>query len=215
MKNGTKYLRGVFLGAHLVWALIGVAVCVVLSQGGGHPPAMILIPPALVVWIAGHGALWAIRRLALTGRVFAAGTGSQLASWPPGLIVVLLGTGIASSVGLIQLVGTVVDGRKYPFRGEMWDITMVIWSLHGLCFVGLLLRRPWSRWVTALLSLGWAAFLAWQLFDHFHRRTATVVWSELAIAVGVLCVLIFLGYYALASKRVRAFLDRSRVAWPH
>ena len=175
MKDGAKYLRGIFLGMHIVWALLGTAVCIVLTQGGGHPPPMIFIPPALVVWIAGHGALWAVRRLALTGRVFAARTGNQKAPWPVGLIVVMLGTGVASSVGLIQLIGTLVDGRRYLFRGEMWTITMVIWSLHGVCFVALLLRRPWARWVTALLSLGWAAFLAWQLLDHAHRRTATGV----------------------------------------
>lgn len=206
MKDGTKYLRGLFLGSHFVWAVIGTAVCIVLAQGGGHPPGIILIPPALVVWIAGHGVLWAIRRLVLTGRVFAAGSGNQRAPWPIVLIVVLLGTGVASSVGLIQLVGTIVDGRQYLFRGEMWTVTMVIWSLHGLCFVALLLRRPLARWVTALLSSGWAALFAWQLFDHFHRRTATVAWSELAIAIGLMCVLILLGYYTLASKRVRAFL---------
>ena len=207
MKDGAKYVRRAFLGAHLVWALIWAAVCALLTQGGGHPPPMILIPPALVVWIAGHGVLWAIRRLALTGRVFAARTGKQRAPWPFGLIVVLLGTGVASSVGLIQLVGTIVDGRRYLFRGEVWTVTMVIWSLHGLCFTGLLLRRRWSRWVTALLSLGWAALFAWQLLDHAYRRTATVAWSELAIAIGLMCVLILLGYYALASKRVRAFFE--------
>lgn len=203
------YLRRSFRWAHVLWAVMGGSVCILLVvAGGGHPPPMIFVPVVAAVWVTGHIALWGVRWLAFKGQVRVTRAGGATFSWPPGLIVALIGTGGASSVGLLQLVVTLFNRENYPFRDALWTIMMIIWLAHGACFAGLLLRRAWSRWTASLLSVGWALLVAWQVLDtlYYGRR---VIPTELLIANALMALLTALGAHILASERIRVFLGSS------
>jgi hypothetical protein len=162
------------------------------------------VPVVSAVWVAGHIALWGVRRLAVKGKVSTSAAEGEAQPWPPALRIALLGTGAASSVGLLQLVASVVLGKRYPFPGALWTVTMIIWIAHGACFAGLLLRRQWSRWAAAMLSLGWALLLAWRILEHVLRGYR-IHSAEFLIAIGLLALFAILGYRILASKRTETF----------
>lgn len=206
MVEYSNYLRRPFRWAHTIWALLAGSVCILLIVGGGgHPPPMILVPVVGAVWVTGHIAFWGVRWLAFKGQVWASRAGGATVSFPPGLIVALIGTGAASSLGLLQLVVTVLLRRLYPFHGALWTIMMMIWLVHGACFTGLLLRRTWSRWTVSLLSGGWALLLAWQVLETVVRGYR-INPMEILIAIGLASLLMSLGYHLLASERIRSFL---------
>jgi hypothetical protein len=199
------YLRRPLRWAHLVWALSAGSLCILLiATGRGHPPPMVLVPVVVAVWAAVHLALWAGRRLALRGLLHAAAAGGEEHSWPPGLILLLLATAVAAFLGLLQLVVTLMVGRAWPFRGALWPILMMAWLAHAVCLAGLLLRRPWVRWRTAVLCLGWALWITWEALEpavHGYPQP-----MQIAIALGVVAVLAFAGHHILRSRRIRAFL---------
>lgn len=211
MVSIAKIIRGGFRLAHVLWALLAAGICVLLvaAGGGGHPPPIIFLPVVLVVWCLGHLALWGIGRLVARGREFAGVTKSARESWPLGLIVALIGCGLVSAVGLVQLGGTLLLSNWYPFAGWLWPIAMVICLAHGACFVGLLLRRPWSRPTAALLAFGWALLPVWQLAEqlvHGHRVSP----AEYATLIAGTAVLSFLGYHILSSRRINGLLGSDR-----
>lgn len=74
---------------------------------------------------------------------------------------------------------------------------------HGACFVGMLLRKSWSRPLCAALPLARAALLLTQTADHLVRGSPIDA-LELAIVVVLVLTLILFGYYLATSKRVRA-----------
>ncbi len=191
--------------AHSVWGIIGFSSCLLLAlAGGGHPAPIIFVPVVAGVWAVGHGVIWIVGRIAASGRRSAPGDGSGVLSWPPGLKLALALTGAASAIGLIQVLGSVLMTEWYPFRlPALWATTMAIWIAHGACFVGMLLRKSWSRPLCAALPLAWAALLIVQMADHLLKDSRTDV-PGLAIAVVLVLLLILFGYYLAASKRVRA-----------
>ena len=200
-----NYLRRLFRWAHMIWAILAGAVCVLLIVGGGgHPPPIIFVPVVGVVWVAGHIALWGVRRLAVAGKVRASNAQGEAPSWPPGLVIALIGTGAISFLGLLQLVISAVLSARYPFRGALWPMALTIWMAHAACFTGLLLRRPWSRWATAMFSAGWALLLAWQILEHVFRASR-INPTELLIAIGLAALPTWLGYHMLTSERIQAF----------
>jgi hypothetical protein len=188
-----------------VWGAIGFSICVLpVLAGGGHPPPLIFLPLVVAVWAVGHGAIWVTGRIAARGRRSAPEEGGGVIAWPLGLKLALILTGFASAVGIIQIVVTLLIGELYPFRlPGLWAITMVIWITHGACFVGLLLRKRWSRWLCAALPLAWAALLAAQIVDHLVRGSP-VDPTELVIVLVLILVLSLFGYSLARSKRVGA-----------
>jgi hypothetical protein len=206
-----NYLRVPFRWAHILWALLAAAACALLiAGGGGHPPPIILVPVVWVVWVTGHFALWGVRWLAVRGRIFGSDTEGEARPWPPGLIIALMGTGAASSLGLLQLVISVFFRARYPFRDAFWTIMMIAWLAHGVCFAGLLLRRAWSQWASATLCVGWALLLAWQILEAVLRGSRINA-GELLLAVALVALLTALGYHIQTSEKVQAFFGRHRV----
>ena len=195
------------LVAHVVWGIAGLAICalLVLSRGG-HPPAIVFLPLAVIVWAVGHAAIWAAARIAARGRRIASEAGLGAQGWPPALVAVLVLTGLASAVGIVQLVVTLVMGSLYPTGPPgMWTLTMVLWIVHGVCFAGVLLRKRWSRHLSAVLSIGWAALLIVQIVDHLvHGRRVDAV--EMSVAVAIVLALAAIAFHLYASERVRSFL---------
>jgi hypothetical protein len=204
MNDKRKWGKGVII-AHGVWGAIGFSICVLLVlAGGGHPPPLIFLPLVVAVWAVGHGAIWVTGRIAVRGRRSVREEGGGVIAWPLGLKLALILTGFASAIGIIQIVVTLLIGALYPFRlPGLWAITMVIWIAHGACFVGLLLRKRWSRWLCAALPLAWAALLAAQIVDHLVRGSP-IDPTELVIVLVLILVLSLFGYYLARSKRVGA-----------
>jgi hypothetical protein len=193
--------------AHFVWAAacFVVSLLLVLTGRTGHPPAVILLPLVFVAWAVGHGLIWGAQRLAAagSGRGAASATGEP---WPLGLRVAAVGTAVAALVGVVQVVGSVFTGSWYPFRqaGE-WAAMLLVWLAHAACFAALLLRRRWSRPLSAALAFAWAALLGVQIAEHFRSSSADT--AGLLIAVALMVSLATFGSYLWFSRKARSFLD--------
>ena len=194
--------------AHAAWAAVGTMVCLLLVLTGqkGHPPAVIFLPHALVVWAVGHGLIWGVHRLAAKGRRIGIQTATASQSWPVGLRLAVVSTGAAALVGVAQVIGTVLEGRWYPYHyaGE-WAAMMVVSLVHAACFAGLLRRRRWSRLLSATLALGWAALLGAQIAEHLAPNASSDT-TGLLIAAGLMALLLLFGCYLAWSRRARSFL---------
>jgi len=196
------HLQKTFLWLRRIWATLGlVASAFLILAGGGHPPPFAFIPIVAAIWLAGHLALIAARRLAVRGATAGAQT-----RWPPSLIVALIASGCISFLGIGPLVVSAMQRRPYPFHyGSLWLLTMTIWAVHVTCLAGLLLRKGWSRRLAAFLSLAWAALLAWQIIDHLWYRRP-IDWVELPIALGIVGTLVVFGVLLFKSPRAKKFL---------
>ncbi len=201
-----RWRRSSVRWAHGVWAVLGVSVCALLVfSGGGHPPPIVLVPVVVPVWLLGHLLLWIIRRLLIRGRRSAGGSESGLLAWPPGLVAACLGTGAVFLVGSAQLVISAVLLRPYPYRGWVWIAMLVVWAVHSLCFLGLLLRRAWSRLLLAGLCSTWALYLAWQIVERLVR-VGRLSPEEILVALTLVGLFTLFGYHFISSQRVREFL---------
>ena len=60
MKQLLSKMRRGFGLAHTVWGLLGLvaSLLLIMDGGGGHPPAIVLLPFVLGIWLAGHLNLW-------------------------------------------------------------------------------------------------------------------------------------------------------------
>lgn len=192
--------------AHAVWAAVCFCVCLLLVFTGrkGHPPAVILLPLVFVAWAVGHGLIWGALRLAAAGRRKGAGAaGGQ--PWPLGLKVAIVGTAAVALLGVVQVVGTVVTRRWYPFeQAGAWAAMLLVWLVHAACLAALLLRRRWSRPLSAALAFGWAALLGLQVAEHFRRGSSDT--TGLFIAVALMVSLLLFGSHLLSSSKARSFL---------
>lgn len=203
MAGFTKYISGRFKWVHASWAALGLGASLVLifAGGEGHPPAIVLLPLALVIWVVGHVALLAIAWLVLRGAPAEVMPGR----WPAGVIIALIGTGVVGSLGVVQVVVTLVLGDWYPFQGALWFIALGVALVHAAAFVGTLLRRAWARATAAGVSFGWAFLLSRQIVDHLTSAYRINV-AELALALACIAALVVLGTHLWRSQRIKAFL---------
>jgi hypothetical protein len=194
--------------AHAAWAVIAVIVSLlmVFTINKGHPPLIVFLPLFILVWVIGHLAVWGVGWLVVKGRRVASGTGNKGRSWPVGLKLAVIGTGVLTSVGVFQILVTVYLGRLYPYHyANLWAIMLVVKLVHAACFVGLLLRQQWSRYVSGLLAIGWAILFASQIAEHLPPRAPPNI-AELMIAFGIMVFLFILGLHLVVSREVRSFL---------
>lgn len=195
---------------HAVWAALSAVVCLFLIFTGqtGHPPPIVLVPYVLVAWGIGHGFVWAGQRLAAKGRNASAFGDAAEKSWPIGLRLALVGTGVAALVGILQVVGAALKRQWYPYpEAGLWVTMLFVWLLHAASFAGLLMRRRWSRLSSATLVVGWAVLLGKQLAEQLTQVTVTDTTGVL-IAAGLIVLLLLFAAYLAWSREVRAFLVR-------
>jgi hypothetical protein len=195
--------------AHAAWAAVCIVCCLLLVLTGrtGHPPAIILLPVVLLAWAMGHGFIWGVQRLADKGRRTVAPTATDGQRWPLALRLTAIGTGSATLVGVTQIVGTLLKGDWYPFgHASAWWAMLVVWAVHAACFAGLLLRRRWSRLLSATLAFGWAALLGFQVVEHLAPGASPDT-AGMGIAIGLMVMLVLLGCYLASSGKVRSFLS--------
>ena len=185
---------------------IVVSLLMIFTINKGHPPLIVFLPLVILVWVAGHLAIWGVAWLVVKGRRVASGTRSEGRSWPVGLRLAVIGTGVLTSAGVFQILVTGYLGRLYPYHyANLWTIMLVIKLAHAACFVGLLLRQQWSRLGTALLAVGWAMLMASQIAEHLPPR-APSNFAELMIAFGIMVFLFILGLHLVVSRKVKSFL---------
>jgi hypothetical protein len=124
----------------------------------------------------------------------------------------LLGTGVASLLGIVQALGSGVQGRWYPYPDPaLWVTMLVVWVLHGMCFVALLVRQPWSRYLAALLALGWALLLGRQLAEGLMSSTRGST-ADLLFAAALLVLLLVLAAAFVSSAAVKSHLRAGNAA---
>ena len=194
---------------HILWALLCVCLCawLIVEGDSGHPPAIILLPVVLVIWCAGHFILWGVRWLAAKGRASLLGSDGVTSSWPPELIVMLFVSGAVGLGGLFQLAGFIVPGGFTLFGKGHWGLSLAVSFAHSVCFVALLLRRPASLLVCALICAGWATLLLRQYLEQIvngHRISLT----EYAVGFVGISLLVVLVLRILYSRRIRAFMGQ-------
>jgi len=168
---------------------------------------MIFLPLVIVVWVVGHFTVWGVEWLAAKGQRLASEHEGQGKSWPVGLRLALIGTGVGASMGLLQIIVTGYEGKVYPFHDfTLWRIMMAIWLVHGACFVGLLLRRPWSRLMSVMLALAWALLAAAQIAEHLVRGYRVDIAELLLVSVSMMFLFLF-GLHLATSSRIKSFLN--------
>lgn len=193
---------------HTAWAVLAVVVSLfmIFTIDTGHPPLIVFLPLVVLVWFIGHLGIWCVVRLIAKGVRVAIETGSQGRSWPIGLRLAVICTGVLTSAGVFQIIVTGYLGRLYPYHYvNLWTIMLVIKLVHAACFVGLLLRQKWSRLTSALLAFGWAMLMASQIAEHLPLR-APSSGTELMIAIGIMVSLFILGIHLIVSREVKSFL---------
>lgn len=206
MIDSPKDRRGRTL--HAVWAVLAVVVSLLMifTINKGHPPLIVFLPLVVLVWVIGHLGIWCVVRLIAKGMRVAIETGSGGRSWPVGLLLAVIGTGVLTSAGVFQIIVTGYLGRLYPYHYvNLWTIMLVIKLVHAACLVGLLLRQKWSRLTSALLAFGWAMLMALQIAEHLPLRNPTSL-TELMIAFGIMVSLFILGIHLIVSRKVKSFL---------
>jgi hypothetical protein len=185
-----------------------VCLYLILTKQTGHPPPITLVPLVLVAWVAGHGFIWGAERLADHGRSVPARTGAGDRRWPIGLRFALVATGVAALIGLSQVVGTILLRAWYPYHDvKLWVTMLAVWLAHATSFAGLLMRKRWSRPLSAMLVVGWALLLVKQIVEQLVSVAATDTVGAL-IAAGLVVLLLLFAAYLARSREVSSFLVR-------
>ena len=206
MDGGSTRLKRIFLALHGIWAVPCIGVLAFLATAeGGHPPALIFVPAALIVWISGHLLLWGSGRTAARSASQASGALARAPTWPVGIVATIAGAGITAFATFWLLARLVVD-----LDGSSNWITIAMLAVvvlaHGAVFIGLLARRPWARALAALTWLGWSALMLLQIADHLARGSR-VAPTELALAIVLSAALGFMAYHIRFGDGPRAFPD--------
>ena len=190
-----------FLFLHLAWAAAGIfgIVMAVISKGG-HPPALVLLPAVLGIWLLGHIFIWIsqwlVKRSAKS--IFAEQTTRQ--RWPPSVLLVTVLTGVTCFIAAI--VGGVLMYKGSPHgEGVMF---LVIAGISAIVFAGLLARKNWSRLIVIVLLISHATWLALEMAQSLWKGYAHPL-NDWLIASGLFIVLVGLGMHWLKSKRVRNY----------
>ena len=201
----TDYLQNVFRWLHVAWAIIGASVCILLATAkGGHPPGLVFIPIAAVIWLAGHMLLWVSRKLAIRGKDLADNRSVASGKWPPTIILLVFISGIVFIVGLFAIVWQVLF--EHDWLREL-AVPLAVWIPSSLCFFGILLRQDWSRILAGSGLVVVAVILLYEMIASFLRgyQNSTTEW---VIAIAIFGLLILFGQYILRSSSIKAFYSK-------
>jgi len=202
----TDYLKNVFRWLHIVWAVIGAGLCILLATSkGGHPPGLVLVPVVIVIWLAGHALLWVSRKLAIRGKYLADTRNSAGGKWPVVLILLVLISGVIFIFGLFGIAWQVLFEHD---RLRELVVPLAFWIPVSLCFFGILLRQNWSRILAGGGLIFIAVVLVKEMVESLMRgyRNSN---SEWAMAIVISIVLVLFGQYILRSSRIKAFYSKN------
>jgi hypothetical protein len=201
----TDYLQNVYRWLHVAWAIIGASVCILLATAkGGHPPGLVFVPIAAVIWLAGHMLLWVSRKLAIRGKDLADNRNVASGKWPPAIILLVFISGIFFIVGLFAIVWQVLSERDWL---RELAIPLAVWIPSSLCFLGILLRQDWSRILAGSGLIAVAVILLYEMIASFMRGYQNSI-TEWVIVIAIFGLLILLGQYILRSSSIKAFYSK-------
>lgn len=202
--NSTKLL---FRSLHIVWAILGLSVTLVLaSSTKGHPPGLVFAPVALGIWIVGHAFLWLCHMLAMRGKKLAESRESASGKWPLTLVI------LAFVFGGIFVFGLFAIGLKSFFGNSNSQnhlpTMLLLWLPPSVCFVGIILRRPWSRRLASSIFIVAAVFLLYQMIQGLGRPPQYHSVYEWVVSTAILVFFLFLGQHIFRSSGIRTFLSK-------
>ena len=202
----TDSLKNVFRWLHIVWAIIGASICLLLATAkGGHPPGLVFVPIAAAIWLAGHVLLWVSHKLAIRGKYLADNRNIASGEWPLPIILLVFLFGIVFIFGLSGIVWQVLSERDWL---RELAIPLAVWIPSSLCFFGILLRQDWSRILAGSGFIVVAVILLYEMIASFMRgyRNSTTEW---VIVIVIFVLLILFGQYMLRSSSIKAFYSKS------
>ena len=142
--------KAVFRSLHIVWAIIGLYVSFMLTLTTGHPPGIVFLPLSLVIWGLGHAFIWFSHKLLIQGLLKYKKTNNDEKKLPLTLIIILFIFGSLFFIGLIKIIITLMD--QHSKQSELL-IVLAIWIPTSICFMGILLRKPWSRFLSSSMFI--------------------------------------------------------------
>jgi hypothetical protein len=202
-------LPGKHRAAHAIWAAIAIiaSIIMIFSKQRGHPPIIAFVPLVWIFWVVGHFVIWFVHWLVARGKRITNESGGERKPLPIALWIALLGTGIPALIGIFQLLMTALGSRWYPFGYfELWGVMLAVWILHGVCFVGILLRRRWTRLLSSILAFGWSLLLASQIFEQLSPEISPYT-DDLFLAIVLMVLLFLFGLYLIVSRTVKSFFS--------
>jgi hypothetical protein len=123
-----------------------------------------IVTTALIFWLLGHLLLWIIFEIigqgrAGQGRKLKTDTETNIKSWPLSLLILTVLLGGVFIFGAMAIILLIV--LENDCLSDMPTI-LALWLPPSLCFIGILLRKPWSR------ALAGGGFIALALFIGQH-----------------------------------------------
>jgi hypothetical protein len=187
---------------HIVSAVVSLLACVVLATSkGGLPPAIILLNIALIFWLLGHLLLWIISKIFGQGRKLKTDAETDFKKWPLSLLILIVLLGGVFIFGAIAIILLIV--LENDCLSDMLTI-LAIWLPPSLCFIGILLRKPWSRVLAGGGFIALAMFVCYQIAESaMGTRTNSI--TEWIIAITILLLTLFVGQHILRAPRIKAF----------
>ncbi len=187
---------------HIVWAILGVIACVIfITSKGGHPPAIVLLPIALIFWVVGHVLLWIISKLFARGKKSEVRTKSDVKKWPLFLIILAVFLGGVFIFGSMAIILLIV--LENDWLSDMPAI-LALWLPPSLCFIGILLHKSWSRVLAGWGFIGVAMIILYQLVESTLRNSTASV-TEWVIAIAILIFTLLIGQHILRSPKIKTF----------
>ncbi len=190
---------------HIVWAILGlVASAILVTSKGGHPPAIILLPVVLIFWVVGHLFLWIISKLFARGKKLEVRKETDVKKWPLSLIILALFFGGIFVFGAMAIILHMVLEND---RLRKLPLMLALWLPPSLCFIGILLQKPWSRIFAGWGFIALAMLYLYQIIGSvMHGRTNSM--TEWIIALAILLSTLFIGQHFLRSPKIKAFYGK-------
>jgi hypothetical protein len=203
----TNYLKTAFRWLHSIWGIIGAGICILLATArGGHPPGIVFVPLAALIWLAGHVLLWLSRKLAIRGKSYAENRNIALGNWPPMIILLVFTSGIVFIFGLFMIIWQMLfeeDWLRYM------TIPLSIWTVSSIGFFGILLRQNWSRILAGSGFIVLAITLLYETLASLMRGYRNTN-NEYMMVIAIFILLILIGLYILLSNSIKAYFYKSQ-----
>jgi hypothetical protein len=171
---------------------------------GGHPPGIVFVPVAAVIWLAGHILLWGSHRLAIRGKYSVENREIAPGKWPLSIIFLVSLFGIVFFFGLFGIVWQILFERDWL---RELIIPLAVWIPSSLCFFGIVLRRDWSRLLAGSGFIVVAIILLYEMIASLLRgyRNSSAEWATVIV---IFVLLSLLGQYILRSSSIKTFFSK-------
>ena len=186
---------------HSITALFGITACILLYDlsPGSHPPAIVFLPVAIVIWLALHIILGVIQWLEAIDSKRKKGGGSS-APWP----ILLIAAVILYLPGMIKALGYLLSAFRSPMGWTVnHNITACILLFKLAVLVSIVLRLRWGRF---LAGGGFILMGAFSLITYFSGILDGYKFEiQQLMALGRQIPILSLGVLILVSPSIKAF----------